>query len=123
MPRILLADDDESIRMVARLGLSREGYEVTLVEDGLSALEAARTQPFDALLLDWMLPGMDGIDVCRTLKADPATASLPIVFLTAASHAGAHEEALAAGALGVIAKPFNPMTLGGQVRVHLEGAG
>jgi CheY-like chemotaxis protein len=123
MPRILLADDDESIRMVARLGLSREGYEVTLVEDGLSALEAARTQPFDALLLDWMLPGMDGIDVCRTLKADPATASLPIVFLTAASHAGAHEEALAAGALGVIAKPFNPMTLGGQVRAHLEGAG
>ena len=123
MPRILLADDDESIRMVARLGLSREGYEVTLVEDGLSALEAARSQPFDALLLDWMLPGMDGIDVCRTLKADPATASLPIVFLTAASHAGAHEEALAAGALGVIAKPFNPMTLGGQVRVHLEGAG
>ena len=123
MPRILLADDDESIRMVARLGLSREGYEVTLVEDGLAALEAARTQTFDALLLDWMLPGMDGIDVCRALKADPATAPLPVVFLTAASHAGAHEEALAAGALGVIAKPFNPMALGGQVRAHLEGAG
>jgi CheY-like chemotaxis protein len=123
MPHLLLADDDESIRMVARLGLSREGYEVTLVEDGLSALDAARAQQFDALLLDWMLPGMDGIDVCRALKADPATASLPIVFLTGASHAGAHEEALAAGALGVIAKPFNPMTLGGQVRAHLEGRG
>jgi CheY-like chemotaxis protein len=123
MPHLLLADDDESIRMVARLGLSREGYEVTLVEDGLSALEAARTQQFDALLLDWMLPGMDGIDVCRALKADPATASLPIVFLTGASHAGAHEEALAAGAVGVIAKPFNPMALGGQVRAHQEGVG
>lgn len=123
MPHILLADDDESIRMVARLGLSREGYEVTLVEDGPAALAAARSQSFDALLLDWMLPGMDGIDVCRLLKADPATAALPIVFLTAAAHAGAHEEALEAGAAGVIPKPFNPMLLGAQVRVHLEGSG
>lgn len=121
MPHILLADDDESIRMVARLGLSREGYEVTLVEDGPAALAAVRSQSFDALLLDWMLPGMDGIDVCRLLKADPATASLPIVFLTGATHAGVHREALEAGALGVIAKPFNPMGLGAQLRAYLVG--
>lgn len=123
MPHLLLADDDESIRLVARLGLAREGYEVTLVEDGPAALAAARAQSFDALLLDWMLPGMDGIDVCRLLKADPGTAALPIIFLTAAAHAGAHEEAMEAGAVGVIAKPFNPMLLGAQVRAHLDGGG
>lgn len=122
MPTLLFADDDESIRMVARLGLSRAGYEVTLVEDGLAALDAVRAGTFDVVLLDWMLPGMDGIDVCRALKADPATAPLPIVFLTAAAHAGAHEEAMAAGAIGVIAKPFNPMRLGLDVRALVEGA-
>lgn len=116
MPALLLADDDESIRMVARLGLSRAGYDVTLVEDGTSALKAVRARPYDVVVLDWMLPGIDGIDVCRALKADPATAPIPVVFLTAASHAGAHEEAMAAGAVGVIAKPFNPMTLGIDVR-------
>jgi DNA-binding response OmpR family regulator len=115
-----LADDDESIRMVARLGLSRAGFDVTLVEDGPAAIEEARAGAFDALLLDWMLPGMDGIDVCRALKADPATAALPVVFLTAAAHAGAHEQAIGAGALGVIAKPFNPMTLGASVRALLD---
>lgn len=120
MPSLLLADDDESIRMVARLGLARVGYDVTLAEDGTEALAAARATPFDVIVLDWMLPGMDGIDVCRALKADPATAAMPIVFLTAASHAGAHDEALAAGAIGVIAKPFNPMTLGNDLRAIVE---
>jgi DNA-binding response OmpR family regulator len=113
---ILLADDDESIGMVARLALRKVGYEVTWIEDGTEALAAARRGGFDALLLDWMLPGMDGIDICRAVKSDPATAAVPVVFLTAASHQGAHEEALAAGAVGVIAKPFNPMELGARVQ-------
>lgn len=120
MPTILLADDDESIRMVARLGLMRGGYDVTVVEDGTEALAAARAGAFDLLVLDWMLPGIDGIDVCRALKADPATSALPVVFLTAASHDGAHDEAMAAGAAGVIAKPFNPMTLGAEIRAILH---
>lgn len=120
MPHILLADDDESIGMVARLALRKAGYDVTWVEDGTSALEAARAGGFDALVLDWMLPGMDGIDVCRLLKADEATARVPIVFLTAASHRGAHQEAIDAGAIGVIAKPFNPMELGARVKALIE---
>lgn len=120
MPTLLLADDDESIRMVARLGLTRAGYDVTMVEDGAAALAAARAGSFDLVVLDWMLPEMDGIDVCRALKADPATASIPIVFLTAASHEGAHDEARGAGAAGVIGKPFNPMTLGTEIRAILD---
>ncbi len=119
MPALLLADDDESIRLVARLAFSRAGYEVTLVEDGTAALDAARGRAYDVVVLDWMLPGMDGIDVCRALKADPLTAAVPVVFLTAASHEGAHDEARAAGATGVIAKPFSPMALGARLEAIL----
>ena len=62
---ILLADDDESIAMVARLGLRRAGFTVTVVDDGVAALRAARETAFDGLVLDWNMPGQDGIDVCR----------------------------------------------------------
>lgn len=116
---VLLADDDDSILMVARLGLRRAGFEVTAVEDGTSALERARAVEFDAVILDWSMPGVEGIDVCRQLLADPSWKRVPILFLTAASHDGAEEEALAAGASGVIAKPFDPMALGEQVRQML----
>lgn len=107
--------------MVARLGLTRAGYDVTIAEDGAEALVAVRARAFDLVVLDLMLPGMDGIDVCRALKADPATRALPVIFLTAA-HEGAHDEARAAGALGIISKPFNPMTLGADVRALVDGA-
>jgi CheY-like chemotaxis protein len=116
MPHILLADDDESIAMVARLGLRRAGFTVTVVDEGLAALQAARETAFDALVLDWNMPGLDGIDVCRQLHADTGWMRVPIVFLTGASHEGAEQEALAAGARGVIFKPFDPMQVGEQVK-------
>ena len=111
MPSILLADDDESIAMVARLGLRRAGYEVTVVDEGRKALEAARATAFDGIVLDWSLPGLDGIDVCRQLMADPAWPRVPIVFLTGMSHEGVQQEALQAGARGVVFKPFDAMTI------------
>ena len=115
MPSILLADD-ESIAMVARLGLRRAGYDVTIVDDGRKALEAARSTAFDAVVLDWSLPALDGIVVCRQLMADPSWPRVPIVFLTGMSHEGVEQEALRAGARGVILKPFDPMTVGERVR-------
>lgn len=118
---LLLADDDESIAAVARLGLRRAGFDVTVVDNGTDALAAARATAFDGLVLDWMLPGMDGIDVCRQLKADASWRTVPIVFLTGASHEGAEAEALAAGARGVIFKPFDPMTLGERVSQLIGG--
>ncbi len=117
---ILLADDDESVAMVARLGLRKAGFTVTVVDQGRAALEAARATAFDALVLDWNMPDVDGIDVCRQLMADPSWAKVPIVFLTAASHDGAEQEALAAGARGVIFKPFDPMSVGDQVRALID---
>lgn len=120
MSHILLADDDESVAMVARLGLRRAGYDVTLVDDGCGALSAARETAFDALLLDWNMPCLDGIDVCRQLVSDPGWTPTPIVFLTAETQDGAREAALAAGARGVIAKPFDPMRIGEQLRALLE---
>lgn len=113
---VLLADDDESILMVARLGLRRAGFQVTVVDDGSSALARARETAFDAVILDWHMPDLDGPDVCRQLLADPAWARVPILFLTAASHDGVEDEARDAGAVGVLRKPFDPMTLGDQVR-------
>lgn len=116
---LLLADDDESTLMVARLGLRKVGLTVTMVEDGQAALDAARATAFDALVLDWNMPDLDGIEVCRQLVADPAWPKVPIIFLTGAAHEGAEQEALAAGARGVIFKPFDPMTVGEQVKAML----
>jgi CheY-like chemotaxis protein len=113
---ILLADDDESVLMVARLGLRRAGFDVTVVEDGTSALARARQTAFDAVILDWDMPGLDGPDVCRQLLVDPSWTQVPVLFLTAASHEGVEDEARAAGAIGVLRKPFDPMTLGEQVK-------
>jgi len=113
---ILLADDDESVLMVARLGLRRAGFEVTVADDGASALAKARAMAFDAVILDWNMPDVDGPDVCRQLLADASWKRVPILFLTAASHEGVEEQAREAGAIGVLAKPFDPMTLGDQVK-------
>ncbi len=117
---LLLADDDESIAMVARLGLRRAGCTVTIVDDGAKALAEARRTHYDAIVLDWQLPEMDGIDVCRALMNDPDWTRVPIVFLTGASHDGAEAEALAAGARGVVFKPFDPMTVGERVKAIIE---
>ena len=113
---LLLADDDEAVAMVARLGLRRAGFTVTIVDEGTAALAAARATAFDALVLDWNMPDLDGIEVCRQLMADPAWTKVPIVFLTAAAHDGAAKEAMAAGACGVIFKPFDPTSVGEQVK-------
>lgn len=121
-PRLLLADDDDLTARVAALGLRRGGFEVTTVGDGAAALDAARAGGFDAIVLDWDLPAMSGVDICRALHGDPTWTPVPIVFLTGMQHEGAEDEALAAGARGVITKPFDPRTIGERVRAHLDAS-
>lgn len=110
--RILLVDDDPEIRLVGRVALSGGGQnDVLLAGNGSAALHAARTKAPDVVLLDVFMDDMDGPDVLRELRAGPDTAALPVVFLTARTGADDVEAFVALGALGVIAKPFDPTSL------------
>ena len=120
--KLLLVDDDPDIRLVARMALKRAGFAVSIAEDGQQALEAVRTDRPDVILLDWMMPEMDGPEVCRRLKGNSLTTSIPVIFLTARSQQAEIARGLAMGAAGYIVKPFDALTLGDEVRALLERA-
>ena len=110
--KILLIDDDPDLRLIGRLSLTRIGkWEVVEAESGPQALEQARAEQPDLILLDVMMPGMDGVTTLTELRKEPATAEIPVIFMTA--KAQPHEIARyhELGAAGVITKPFDPMEL------------
>jgi DNA-binding response OmpR family regulator len=108
---ILVADDDMDIRDLVAFKLEQAGFDVTAVDNGLAALTAARLEPPDLVVLDVMMPGMSGIDVCRELRNDRGTAGLPIILLTARAQEGDVEVGFGAGADDYIVKPFSPREL------------
>lgn len=112
---VILAEDEPDIQLVARLALKRAGFVVRLATNGAQVLAAARTERPDVILLDWMMPEMDGPSTCQHLKADPATADIPVIFLTAKSQESEIQSGLAMGAIGYITKPFDALSLGQQV--------
>jgi len=116
---ILIVDDTETNVdiLVATLG---SAYEVSVALDGPTALEAVTEARPDLILLDVMMPGMDGYEVCRRLKADESTASIPVIFLTALTDARDERKGLQLGAVDYITKPFNPDLVKSRVRNHLE---
>lgn len=118
---VVLAEDDPDIQLVARLALKRAGFTVKVVANGLEALEAVRLQPPDVVLLDWMMPELDGPETCRRLKSDPATAEIPIIFLTAKSQEAEIQRGLSLGAVGYVTKPFDALTLGQHVKDIVTG--
>lgn len=118
---VVLAEDDPDIQLVARLALKRAGFVVTVVANGQEALDAVHQSPPDVVLLDWMMPGLDGPETCRRLKADPATASIPVVFLTAKSQEAQIQLGLSLGAVGYVTKPFDALTLGQHVKDIVSG--
>ena len=118
--RILLAEDDVDIQLIARLALKKAGFDVTVAGSGIEALAAVRTRPPDVVLLDWMMPGLDGPETCRQLKDDPATRDIPVIFLTAKSQESEVTRGLALGAAGYIVKPFDALRLGARVATILE---
>ncbi len=97
MAKLLLVEDNEMNRDMLSRRLARKGHDVTIAVDGLRGLEAARAGDFDLVLMDLSLPEVDGWEATRRLKADPATARLPIIALTAHAMAGDRERALASG--------------------------
>jgi len=118
--RVLLAEDDPDIQLVARLSLKRAQFDVTVVNNGAAALARVQESRPDVVLLDWMMPEMDGLETCARLKADPTTADIPVVFLTAKSQESEIKRGLDLGALGYITKPFDALTLGARLRELLQ---
>jgi DNA-binding response OmpR family regulator len=122
MTAILVADDDEDIRELVLFKLEAAGFDVTAVDNGVSALEAARERPPDLALLDVMMPGLSGIDVCRALRAEEATAQLPVILLTARAQEGDVQIGFGAGADDYVVKPFSPRELVSRVEAVLARA-
>jgi EAL domain-containing protein (putative c-di-GMP-specific phosphodiesterase class I)/ActR/RegA family two-component response regulator len=114
--RVVIADDAADVLMLARLSLTSAGFDVMEVSDGRAAIEAVQQSLPSCVVLDVEMPGMDGLDVCRTLRADPATADCTIVMLTATDSASDKIAAFAAGADDYIVKPFSPRDLVGRLR-------
>lgn len=100
--KILLAEDEPDIQLVTRLSLEDAGHSVQVVGDGCSVIDAAHDQDFDVVLLDVMMPRLDGFAVCVRLKSDDRTRGLPIIFLTAKSQEIEVQKGMALGALGYI---------------------
>lgn len=116
VPVLLIADDDEDILTLVRLRLSRSGFEIVVARDGEEALRLARERIPDLAVLDWMMPKASGLDVLRAIRADEATAGIPVVLLTARASEADVQQGLDAGADDYIAKPFSPQELASRVQ-------
>ncbi len=112
MHKILIVEDHADIRRLIRMTLEFEPVEIHEAPDAPAGLQAAQALRPDLVLLDVMMPGgMDGLDLCRALRADPALADVPVVVLSARGQASDLQAALAAGASAYLVKPFSPMQL------------
>jgi putative two-component system response regulator len=117
----LLVVDDEPVNLTVLTDLLRPTYDVRVANSGAAALRAARTPPRpDLILLDVMMPGMDGFTVLERLRADAATADVPVLFVTALDDAVSEERGLAAGAADFVTKPIRPAVVRARVRAHLR---
>jgi len=114
--RILVVDDEQDILELIRYNLSREGYQLDTVTTGEEALKIARDRHPDLIILDLMLPGIDGLDVCRLLKGETRTSGIPIIMLTAKGEDSDVVTGLELGAEDYMTKPFSPKVLIARVR-------
>jgi len=118
--KVVLAEDDPDIQMIARLSLKRAQFDVTVASTGAEALARVAEVHPDVVLLDWMMPEMDGLTACTRLKTDPSTRDIPVIFMTAKSQESEIKQGLSLGAVGYIVKPFDALLLGARVRELLK---
>lgn len=118
-PCVLVVDDDPRLLQIIEMYLRLEGYDVTTAENGEDALVRLTQQPVALVILDIMMPGMDGVEACRQIRGDPATSAIPIVMCSALSADEDVRRARDAGASHMICKPFNLVGLGAVVRSFL----
>jgi two-component system phosphate regulon response regulator PhoB len=117
---ILLVEDDPALAELLRFNFEREEFEVLQTPDGEEAMLIATERTPDIILLDWMLESLSGIEVCRRLRRDPATANIPIIMLTARAEEGDRIRGLETGADDYVAKPFSPRELIARVKAVLR---
>ncbi len=122
MPKemVLIVEDEEDILELVKYNLEKEGYRATGVSSGEQALKKIKSQAPDLILLDIMLPGADGLEICKSLKKDPNTSQIPIVMLTAKGEESDVVTGLELGAHDYITKPFSPRVLVARVRAVLR---
>lgn len=120
--KILIVEDEKDIIKMIEYNLKKEGFKVIAARDGEDALDLVLRQCPDLILLDLMLPGIDGLEVCKTLKKDPKTASIPIIMLTAKSQESDKVVGLELGADDYVAKPFSPRELIARIKAVLRRA-
>ena len=119
-PRVLIVEDETALVELLRYNLEQSGFRVSVAYDGEEALASVQEDVPDLVLLDWMLPLMSGIEVCRQLRRQTATANLPIIMLTARGEEGDRVRGLDAGADDYVAKPFSPTELVARIRAVLR---
>lgn len=117
---VLVVDDEQEILELVKYNLVKDGYEVACVFSGEDALSTTRSTMPDIVILDLMLPGVDGLEVCRRLKIDPATAHIPVVMLTAKGGEADIVAGLELGAADYVTKPFSPRVLLARVKAVLR---
>ncbi|MCH7497260.1 MAG: response regulator transcription factor [Candidatus Marinimicrobia bacterium] len=119
-PHILVVDDEADVREVIQLNLAREGYDVVSVADGMAALEQLRAQPFDAAIVDVMMPGMDGLALCRAIRQDAGLRRLPLLLLTARDSELDQIVGLEVGADDFISKSASPRLIATRLKAALR---
>ncbi|HET6210846.1 MAG TPA: response regulator [Jatrophihabitans sp.] len=122
-PVVLIAEDDRDIRELVTVKLGAAGYRVIAVEDGLQALRQIRELLPSVALLDVMMPGISGLDIIATLRRDPATATVPVILMSARSQEFDVQSGLSQGAVDYIVKPFSPRELVTRVEAVLQRPG
>ena len=122
-PTILVVEDDPALSELLRYNLVREGFAVKIAADGDAAIAAVEDSPPDLMVLDWMIPGLSGIEVCRRLRRRVATRVMPIIMLTARGEETDRIEGLESGADDYVVKPFSPGELAARIRAILRRVG
>ena len=121
MGTVVIADDDPDIRAMITQKLSQAGHEVTATEDGAAALAAVKRSRPDVVVLDMQMPGLSGLDVVRMIRADPTTATVPVIMVTSHSEPQFIGESFNSGADDFLAKPFRPRELAARIAQLMQG--
>ena len=119
-PNVLVVEDEDALATLLQYNLEKEGYEVRLAPDGEEALVAVDEQAPDLVVLDWMLPKVSGVEVCRRIRSRPATRNLPVIMLTARAEESDRIRGLDTGADDYLTKPFSMAELAARIRAVLR---